>query len=34
MILQAFSQVNNIVCAVYRKILQWDTVGLSAQHQQ
>ena len=26
MILQAFSQVNNIACAIYRKISQSDTV--------
>ena len=33
MISQAFSQVNNIACAIYHKILQWDSIGLSAQHQ-
>ena len=31
MILQTFSQVNNITCTIYRKILQWHSVGLDAQ---
>ena len=34
MISQTFLQVNNIACAMYRKILQWNTVGLSGQRQE